>query len=223
MKFIEKGEEPESLKQFKAQENPDWQPTYDSFQNPQKRELHEILIIEQGYVCCYCGARVSRDDSHIEHFQPQEIYPKKQLEYNNLLASCLRQPAPGDLLHCGVSKDNWYDQHLTVFPLIADCTDFFEYQADGKILPSQDTTKHPVAKETMQRLHLNISKLTAARARSLEGLLEGLGLEELSLVEIEKMIDQFGRKNINGQYAPFCQMIIYCLKQEKLYLGSIIA
>lgn len=102
---------------------------------------------------------------------------------------------------------------MTVSPTIADCVDFFEYQADGKILPSRDTTKTPAAQETIQRLQLNISKLTAARARSLEGL----GLEELSLVEIEKMIDRFGQKNDNGQYTPFCQMIIHCLEQEKLY------
>ncbi len=213
MRFIKKGDEPESLKQFKAQENPDWQPTYKSFQNPQKRELQETLIAEQGHICCYCGTRITLDDSHIEHFQPQEIYPEKQLEYSNLLASCLRQPATGDPLHCGVSKDNWYDRHLTVSPTIADCVDFFEYQADGKILPSRDTTKIPAAQKTIQRLQLNISKLTAARARSLEAL----GLEELSLVEIEKMLDQFGQKNNNGQYTPFCQMIIYCLEQEKLY------
>jgi hypothetical protein len=116
-------------------------------------------------------------------------------------------------LHCGVSKDNWYDRQLTVSPTIIDCADFFEYQADGKILPSRNTNKIPAAQATIQRLQLNIPKLTSARARSLEGL----GLEELSLIEIEKMIDRFNQKNQDGQYAPFCQMIIYCLEQEKLY------
>jgi uncharacterized protein (TIGR02646 family) len=213
MKFIEKGAEPEILKRFKAQENPDWQPTYSDFQNPQKSELQETLILEQGHICCYCGAKISLIDSHIEHFQPQEKYPEKQLEYGNLLASCLRQPAAGAPLHCGVSKDNWYDRQLTISPTIPDCADFFAYQADGKILPTRDPSKISAAKETIQRLQLNISKLTAARSRSLEGM----GLEELSLVDIDKMIEQYGKKNNNGQYAPFCQMIIYFLMQEKLY------
>jgi uncharacterized protein (TIGR02646 family) len=213
MKFIEKKAEPESLQEFKAQENPDWQPTYESFQNPQKSQLQAALIIEQGHICCYCGARISLADSHIEHFRPQEIYPEKQLEYHNLLASCLRQPAAGTPLHCGVSKGNWYDREFTVSPTIADCADFFEYQANGKILPSPDPNRNPAAQETIQRLQLNISKLTSARARSLEGL----GLEELSLPEIEKMIDRYDQKNQEGQYPPFCQMIIYCLEQEKIY------
>jgi uncharacterized protein (TIGR02646 family) len=213
MRFIEKRAEPEGLKQFKDQENADWLPTYKKFQNPQKLELQEILIAEQGHICCYCGIRISLADSHIEHFQPQEIHPEKQLEYSNLLASCLRQPASGDPLHCGVSKDNWYDQHLTVSPIIADCADFFEYQADGKILPSQDSSKNLAAQETIQRLKLNISKLAKNRAKSLEGL----GLDDLSLAEIEKIIDQYDQKNEDGQYEPFCQMLIYCLEQEKLY------
>jgi hypothetical protein len=50
---------------------------------------------------------------------------------------------------------------------IADCADFFEYQADGKILPSQVPNRNRAAQETIQRLQLNISKLTSARARSI--------------------------------------------------------
>ena len=40
-------------------------------QNPEKRELHEALIQEQGDICCYCGMRITRESSHIEHLKPQ--------------------------------------------------------------------------------------------------------------------------------------------------------
>jgi uncharacterized protein (TIGR02646 family) len=219
MRFIEKTAEPDILQQFKAQSNADWQATYDKLQNPEKRELHQILLAEQGYICCYCGARISLADSHIEHFQPQESYPDKQLDYRNLLVSCLRQPNAGDPLHCGVSKGNWYDRTLTVSPTIANCADFFEYQADGKIIPSRDHLKKTAADTTIERLKLKIANLTKSRAKSLEGL----DLNELSLADLDKFIDRFNQKNQIGQYAPFCQMLIYCLQQEKKYRLAILS
>jgi uncharacterized protein (TIGR02646 family) len=219
MRFIEKTAEPDILRQFKAQSNADWQATYNNLQNPEKRELHQILLAEQGYICCYCGARISLADSHIEHFQPQESYPDKQLDYRNLLVSCLRQPNAGDPLHCGVSKGNWYDRDLTVSPTIANCVDFFEYQADGKIIPSCDDLKKTAADTTIERLKLKISNLTKSRAKSLEGL----DLNELSLADLDKFIDRYNQKNQIGQYAPFCQMLIYCLQQEKKYRLAILS
>jgi uncharacterized protein (TIGR02646 family) len=219
MRFIEKTAEPDILRQFKAQSNSDWQATYNNLQNPEKRELHQILLAEQGYICCYCGTRVSLADSHIEHFQPQESYPDKQLDYRNLLVSCLRQPNAGDPLHCGVSKGNWYDRNLTVSPTIANCIEFFEYQADGKIIPSRDDFKKAAADTTIERLKLKISNLTKSRAKSLEGL----NLNELSLADLDKFIDRYNQKNQIGQYAPFCQMLIYCLQQEKKYRLAILS
>jgi uncharacterized protein (TIGR02646 family) len=250
MRFIEKTAEPDILRQFKAQSNSDWQATYNNLQNPEKRELHQILLAEQGYIavpkllrcsyplsskgfktktvphaikeryiCCYCGTRISLADSHIEHFQPQESYPDKQLDYRNLLVSCLRQPNAGDPLHCGVSKGNWYDRNLTVSPTIANCIEFFEYQADGKIIPSRDDFKKAAADTTIERLKLKISNLTKSRAKSLEGL----NLNELSLADLDKFIDRYNQKNQIGQYAPFCQMLIYCLQQEKKYRLAILS
>ncbi|WP_071188519.1 retron system putative HNH endonuclease [Trichormus sp. NMC-1] len=64
MKYIEKGEEPEIFTNWKAQENDDWKPYWNTkdtnFQAPEKPVVHDALLIEQGYICCYCGMRIFR-------------------------------------------------------------------------------------------------------------------------------------------------------------------
>lgn len=72
MKGVSKIVEPAAFADWKAKANDEWQPSYDILQNPEKQILHESLLAEQGWVCCYCGRHISRLDSHIEHFRPQE-------------------------------------------------------------------------------------------------------------------------------------------------------
>lgn len=81
MKHVTKGTPPAEFEAWRSQANEDWKPTYDELQNPQKRNLHQALLDEQGSVCCYCGRSVGFEDSHIEHFKPQERYGALQLEY----------------------------------------------------------------------------------------------------------------------------------------------
>lgn len=88
MKYIKKCEEPEEFSNWKALENDNWKPSWDNFQVPQKPAVHDALLREQGYICCYCGMRITRDGSHIEHLKPRSAYPHLALEYTNLMASC---------------------------------------------------------------------------------------------------------------------------------------
>lgn len=37
-----------------------------------RKRLKEELLKEQGYLCCYCMARIQPETSHIEHFWPKE-------------------------------------------------------------------------------------------------------------------------------------------------------
>ncbi len=54
-----------------------------------KKHLKEILVKEQGGVCCYCGKAIENNyKTTIEHILPKETYPELALDYFNLLASC---------------------------------------------------------------------------------------------------------------------------------------
>ena len=85
MRYIRKGDEPESLANLKALTNEDWKPTYeDDCRGEVKTQLHNALLQEQGYICCYCGMAIAKEDSHIEHLKPRSIYPNLALEFTNI-------------------------------------------------------------------------------------------------------------------------------------------
>ncbi|WP_421656484.1 retron system putative HNH endonuclease [Leptothermofonsia sp. ETS-13] len=89
MRQIHKSQEPASLTNWKALQRNTPNFYYNYLQNPAKRELHQVLLQEQGYLCCYCEMRVSQQNSHIEHLKPQsECSSEETVEYINLLACC---------------------------------------------------------------------------------------------------------------------------------------
>ncbi len=92
MKFIKKEPEPAFLTSWKEGDHEDWVPSWGALDGTdEKKDLKDALMNEQGYICCYCNIRISRENSHIEHFSPknQETgFPDDALNYQNLLASC---------------------------------------------------------------------------------------------------------------------------------------
>jgi len=59
MKYIVKGQEPQTFSQWRGQENDDWSPTYDALPGKTKQDLKEALMREQGFLCCYCEQRLT--------------------------------------------------------------------------------------------------------------------------------------------------------------------
>jgi len=209
MKYIKKGEEPEKFVVWKALVNDDWKPEWNNFQPPEKPVVHDALLKEQGYICCYCGMGIIKESSHIEHFKPRRGYPDLALEYSNLIASCQgeREEPPTVPVHCGHQKKHWYDEKLMVSPLEMSCGDFFKYSAAGEILATDELEKKDAAKESIEKLALNISKLQNMRKVAIEAVL--LGIEELTKEEIQQLIYGYGQLDSNGKYTPFCAAIAY--------------
>ena len=214
MKYIKKGEEPESFKAWKALARTTPNYGYSYLQNPEKRQLHDSLLQEQGYICCYCGMRITRENSHIEHLKPQSTPdPDLSVDYKNLIASCQREREPKKPIHCGVAKDNWYDENLMVSPLNPNCADFFIYTDDGQILPTDDLEKKDAATTTIARLRLDIGKLKDMRENVIKNLWADLDIEELTNEDKQKLIQGFQQLDGNGQYQEFCFAIAYILNQ----------
>ena len=213
MKYIRKREEPEEFTNWKNLENDDWQPNWDNnFQAPQKPIVHEALLGEQGFICCYCGMRITRETSHIEHLKPRSIYPHLALDYTNLMASCQGESEvpPPHPLHCGHKKFDWYDEQLMVSPLEANCEDFFRYLGSGDILSIEDSDRQAAAEITIEKLGLNIPKLIRMRAEAIDGILQAT--EGLTNEEIQQLADGLAQPDVNGQYTPFWGAIAYTIK-----------
>ncbi|MFK0731221.1 MAG: retron system putative HNH endonuclease [Gloeotrichia echinulata GP01] len=212
MKYIRKSEEPESFTAWKKLANDDWNPSWEDLRKPEKTYVHNSLLQEQGFICCYCGRIITRDTSHIEHLKPRATYAKLALEYTNLLASCQREREPKEPLHCGSKKDKWYDEHLMVSPLDINCGQYFRYTEDGQILSTEVTDKKSAANTTIEQLGLNIQKLKTMRSQAIAAILEGF--EELTEDERQRLFQAFCQPNAQGQYEEFCAAIAYIIKQH---------
>jgi uncharacterized protein (TIGR02646 family) len=230
MKYIPKGHEPATFSDWKAQANENWKPTWNTLRGSEKSGVHQALLQEQGYICCYCGMRIDLNTSHIEHFKPRKHFPELALDYKNFLSSCpgegqdnaegiLRNPDPNQLEtpilgeHCGHQKASWYNPDLTVSPQTPNCADYFRYTGLGEILPTDDLALHSAAQETIRQLRLNHPKLEASRRSALQGIVAILSDSSISSVELQKLADAYEQTDSEGKYVRFCGAVSYLLRQ----------
>lgn len=204
MKFITKNLEPQAFTDWKALANADWQPTYGGLQNPEKGTVHDSLLQEQGFICCYCGRRIGTSDSHIEHLVPQAVDPSLALDYGNMLGSCLRETKENDPLHCGHARGN---DCLPVTPLQPDCESRFRFTNDGQIKPADDADDQ--AKTAIELLALDIDKLQAGRRDAIR--LAFHGIDALAPAEKSSLRATFSERDSQGLFSEYCVPILYVL------------
>lgn len=204
MKRVLKGTEPASFTDWKSSANDEWVPTYPVLQNPQKRELHAALLEEQGSLCCYCGREIEPATSHIEHFRPQEHFEALALDYENLFASCLRETMPGNPLHCGHRKGNWFEEALHISPMDEQCELRFRYLQNGGILPA-DSEDLPAAK-MIEVLALDIAYLNNRRRDTIRRLFDDEFIASASNEDLERLVTVIRAANASDQ-KPFDHII----------------
>jgi uncharacterized protein (TIGR02646 family) len=188
------------------------QPKWKRLPSNIKQELHKVLIAEQGEICCYCGGRVSSQNSHIEHFRPKRKgkYPKLQLEYTNLLCSCQRELQKEEPKHCGNAKKSWFDENLTISPLELECECRFEYLENGQIRPASRDDEG--ALKTIKHLALDIDKLRELRKPAIEAALDTINISDTN--EIKAQIEIYSHINPKRNcLQPYCAAIIDVLER----------
>jgi len=208
MKYVKKGEAPGSFKQWLAKENDDWKPTYKGLQNPEKEQLHQALMKEQGGVCCYCGCRIEQQNSHVEHFHPQEHYPALALEYTNLHVSCIRERKPGAPLHCGHAKGDDFDQVQAISPTNPDCEQMVRYTLDGKIIPENDQAAYMCC-----LLELGIVPLNSRRAAVLAGVFDKDFLVNATHEELMRLREGYRQLDEEDRLPDFGHVVVRYAEQ----------
>lgn len=201
MRHFVKGPPPAGFEAWKSLANDNWQPTYDDLQNPQKRELHQALLDEQGHICCYCGRGISLTDSHIEHFRPQELRDDLALNYDNVFASCIRETEPGAPLHCGHAKGNDFDEVRHVSPLDAACERRFIYTLTGSALPTDAADAQATYMSNL--LRLDIDFLRSRRLDALAKTFDETFIDSATNDELETLANAFRQRDANGHLESF--------------------
>lgn len=197
MKTIVKGEEPQAILDWKKLENPDWTPSYALLSGRLKQLLLDALMKEQGFICCYCESKLVQGDCHVEHFQPQSDPAVKDLDYQNLHASCLNRLKKGDPRHCGNLKGNWFHREHLISPQSPDCQTRFSFLGNGAIIPA--TQDDIVAQETIKQLGLDIAKLSRNRKAVIDTFLD----EDLADDEIELLVERYLEPTKDGRFNQY--------------------
>ena len=233
MRRIRKMQEPEHFRLWKEafRITEGRHPLYGDLRNSgEYRKLRNSLLTEQGYICCYCERAIGRKadvDCNIEHFMPRnpdrraltaeecDQCQNAQMDYGNLLASCLGEQAYSDD-HCNHKKDNWFDFNLCVSPVDAGIETLFGFRLNGKIF----AIGSDVRAEAM-KTHLNLDSyvLNEQRKAAYDQMME-LEFEDEELLADQEYIMEtiafYDQMDHEGRYTPFCSMIIYCLRHELL-------
>ena len=180
MKQITKATEPRAFSDWKSADGMAHRPNWNRVDSETRAVIQSSLMYEQGFICCYCESRITMDDSHVEHFRPQKRYQRLQLDYSNLLCSCLREQSPGEPDHCGHRKGSWFDEDTLISPLQEGCETRFQFTANGEIHPR--SSSDVAAATTIDRLALDLPKLNALRAAAVGAL------DDLPESDIERVL-----------------------------------
>jgi len=83
-----------------------------------------------------------------------------------------------------------------------DCGAYFSYGIDGRIEAVQDPVRKKAAEDTIRILRLDIKRLKDARAKAIEGALDGL--DSLSADQWRAEASTYGVPDPDGHLAPYC-------------------
>ena len=207
MRDIVKTAEPASLTQHRSTPHA----SYDNYQD--KDTLRRHLVSDQRGLCCYCMSRIRADADHmkIEHWNCQDRYSHEQLDYGNMLASCLGgEGRPWSQQHCDTRKQN---QDLSRNPANSfhRVQSLLRYQADGTIL-SDDAVHN---EEINYVLNLNLALLKNNRRATLDAFKATLNKRgALSRETLERMLRRWNGDSDTGELEPFCQVVVYWLRKR---------
>lgn len=180
---IAKHNPPRSLQNYRAQPGA----VYDGPNfTPVKAEIRDTLVAEQHGLCAYCMRRIHATDRDmkVEHWQCQDHYPERQLDYSNLLGACKGHEGeapnsqtcdtckgnatlkfnPADPSHDVSAKityrssDGGIESPDEEFSLQIGKEGSSCHKADGTIL----NLNHPLLKENRKKVLIGLSKILGA-------------------------------------------------------------
>ncbi len=159
-----------------------------------------FLQDEQYGLCAYTELRpdLVKLGTHIEHVQPKSSYPQRTFDFSNLVLCVLadtdlKSHAKADLFG-GHAKLNAYDPALFISCLQNDCSRFFAYLSDGRVVPAANLSGSEArqAQYTIDLLNLNTPYLVNQRKNWLDELdtlidqhlTEDQSLEDLAAIDL---------------------------------------
>ena len=194
---------------------------FDNIPTNTKEQLRQNLLLEQGYLCCYCMKRIPESNPpniKIEHFSCQADNQHFQLTYSNLLASCTGNEGQTKIKQtCDTKKGN---SMLAINPISnhPNCESLFKFNADGEIsslIENEDINRqiNEVLNLNMQTLKDNRREIYLEVQKNVENESRKLGSKKLKLSYFEKEKDKWLTRSEN-KFKPFCMVAVYYLNKK---------
>lgn len=162
MIWIEKGQGPESLIQYRRRKGA----YYEGFSD--KEDILEALLVEQGHVCAYCMRRISKERMTIEHYVPQSLDGDLALDYRNMTGVCLgNRGKQKKYMTCDAHRGN---DGLTINPFDRSKVRLIKYKLDGTIYSDDEE----INKDLNVTLNLNCDMADVFLKRNRKAALEAL-------------------------------------------------
>lgn len=194
MRYIEKGQEPVFLRNYKDKHA---NGNYDDFDFAEFRPLlrHE-LYEEQNHMCAYCCRKIIDDNSScsVEHIEPRhgKIESRRSLDYDNLVATCNEKST------CGTHKRNEYDKEKFISPLDRDCEKKLRYNIYSGDIKNTDENEY-----TLRLLNLNEYRLIQIRRTigyEIEQYLKGMDKDTFKREFMREIVEKNGFQDYIEQY-----------------------
>lgn len=165
-----------------------------------------ILNQEQHGLSGYTEAPIRYENSHIDHFKKQTLYPNLIFEWNNYVVDSK------DDTYGARYKDNVVcnqtDNERLINPVVEDAQQFFKYELSGKMVPMDglgDVEKERV-NYTIDSFNLNEGSLMERRKSilnldlsSFEGLTDHEILEALQPNGFISVVEQLLKERVNEE------------------------
>ncbi len=189
MRYVEKSQ-PEPRKLLEYRESGGDEASWDGF--PEKDKVRELLLKDQGYLCCYCMRSIDISEMKAEHYRPRRGpsgAPERQLDWSNLLAACDKSRGMKRTQQtCDTRKS---DDLITIDPQRKSHIEKLRYLPNGKLVYGRE--EEPFQSDINDRLNLNSGILVRNRKAALDSFLDSmrskLGKKSWSARKLEKKLN----------------------------------
>lgn len=211
MLYIQKKQEPVSLTKYRKQKFS----YFDGY--PDKDDVRERLLEEQGYLCAYCMRRIDKNHMKIEHWYPEDrLNDIQRLDYRNMLGAC-EGHIPGTKQSddtCDTHKGN---ELLVVNPLEQTTLETIQYRtATGEIFSEEDVIQN----DLNNTLNLNSEKhqLMRNRKETLDAAINEMSkLQQKGIWNrkmIESMLKVYQGTDSEGKKREYSGIVVWYLKKK---------
>jgi uncharacterized protein (TIGR02646 family) len=164
-----------------------------------KKPVLNALLKEQYRLCCYSELRADQEGLgyHIEHVENKGNIPQRTFDCTNLVASAITDESvlknQGYEVFGGhaIGKKVGCDMSRFISPHQVDCSRYFAYLSDGRIVPSEGLTQYEreCADYTIKLLNLDCEYLRVKRKNWWKELESSLCEYEDKNLSIEKLAE----------------------------------